>query len=540
MTNKIIIRDRTYIPKELMSQKAIASRYEIQLFDESACAKCDNAPDRPNAMCEDCPAFVGDYQLWKETDTHWTVPQGDTDALVKVLTKKGRQFKVIDKRPDVPFEHPLEWTGRLFGKDYVDANGIPRANQKRVVKEWLQFKNGILCAPPRSGKTAMSVYLSMKLGQKTIVFAHQYELLKEFERTFREMTNLNELEKQTRKGILLFVNTIADLKKADRYDIIIVPYQKFIYDQSRITKYLTKKFGLLVVDECHNSGAVSYLRIVSQMNIKHRLSLSATPKRKDKRHTLIERIQGRVVAVAEATSLIPLVMFFKSKAVPPRPYKLWQHAKRWLTLSKERNLEIAKQVFKDLNAGHEVILIPIDGLAHQALLVELVNKMAKFRRKKYGEKWPKELAVAFNGRGGVQSDERKRVLKLIDAPGPTVVFAIRKLIREGVNLMRPSMMYIVEPMSAKDRDIGAPMFYQMSMRICTPYKKPQPVARIWIDNVGMFQSCVRGLFWNEIFPNRYTGQEGRYRVEENAISIVKGMSVEKTAGRKLKNNRGWV
>lgn len=541
MSHKLIVDSRLRIPKELMSAKAVERRYNIIIFDEKSCKKCENLPDRPNAMCSECPAFIADYKLWKDAGKYWSVPQGDLPALKIVLDRKEIDYVVVDKRLDIPFEYDIQWTGSLFGKGHVDANGILRANQKRVAKEWLKTKSGILRAPPRSGKTALAVYLSLKLGQKTVIFAHQYELLKQFLQTIYDMTNVKELERQHRKKIVLLVNTVAQLKKAKDYDIIILPYQKLIYDHTRIVQYINGLLGTIVVDECHNTGAVNYLRIASLLSVKHRLGLSATPKRKDNRHKLIERILGPVAAEVESTSLIPRIELFRSAAVPPRPYRIWHHAKKWLSLDKTRNLEIIKQTFKDLRDGHEVILIPVDSLAHQKLLVDAINRAGKQYNEKKDENWPKDLALAFNGSGGTRSETRKRILEQVDEPGPTVVVAIRKLIREGVNLMRPSMMYIVEPMSASgDRSIGAPMFYQMAMRICTPYKKPQPIVRIWVDQVGMFKSCLKGLFWNELWPNRYTGTEGRYYIDPKYAEMVKNIDKDQVFKQNVKNSRGWV
>lgn len=543
MTHKIVVTSRLKIPKELMSQKAVESRYNVVIYDEKSCVKCDNAPDRPNDMCYACPALIADYKLWKDMGTHWSAPQGDLVGFKKVLDKKKVDYKIVDKRPEIPFRYEIEWTASLYGKDYVDADGIPRANQKRVVRDWLRERSGILRAPPRSGKTPMAVYLTCTLGQRTVIFAHQYELLKQFLTTFRTMTNINALEKQHKKPIILLVRSQAQLKKAKDYDIVLVNYQKMIYSPDRIAKYLNGNFATLVVDECHNSGAVGYLRIVSAMNTRYRIALSATPKRKDNRHKLIERIMGPVVAEADSTSLIPRIELVQSTAFPPRSYKIWHHAQRWLSLSKERNVEIIKSVFSDLRSGHEVIIIPVVGLAHQKLLVEAINKAGRHYNDKKDESWPKNLAIAFNGAGGVHSPVRAAVIKQIDAPGPTVVVAIRKLIKEGINLLRPSMIYVVEPMSASgDKTIGAPAFYQMAMRVCTPTKKPQPVVKIWVDNVTMFQSCVRSLFWNEIVPNRYTGSEGRYIVDDKSYEMVKniGKSNALRDTARLTNKRGWV
>lgn len=221
MTHQLIVKSRLYVPKKLMSSKAIESRYNIVIYDERSCVKCDNKVDRPNGMCYDgCPALIADYKLWKdESDKYYSVPQGDLLGLTRVLDRKGKDYEIVDKRKSIPFSMPIKWTGSLYGEGYVDDDGNPRADQKKVVKAWWKYKAGILRAPPRSGKTPMAVYLACKLGQKTIIFAHQYEFLKQFLKTIYEHTNIKEMERQARRPLVTIVNSVAQLKKAKDYEI---------------------------------------------------------------------------------------------------------------------------------------------------------------------------------------------------------------------------------------------------------------------------------------------------------------------------------
>lgn len=547
---KLIVSDRLYIPKELMPKNALEKRYRLEIFKQEACVKCDVYTNghRPNDICADCPAFVANYKLYKETGKHWTVPQGDRVALERILEKKGIKYTLDDRRTPVPFGSPIKWTGSLFGKNYVDENGIPRPNQKRVVREFLENgSEGILVAPPRSGKTVMSAFLSIRLGNRTVILVHEKRLLVQFYRTFMgdpsknrpAVSNIPELRQRTKRRIILIAEKLSDLKKLDDIDILLINYQKMIHDIGRVQEYINGKFSTLVLDEVHNSAATAYLRICAAMNMLNRISLSATWRRKDNRHKVMARIQGPVIAVADSTSLVPTVIYKQSKPVPPRPYKAWHHAISWLYRCKERNVEILQQCFKDLRSGHEVIIIPVEHLNHQKVLVEMINKQAALNREKRGEKWPKKLAYAYNA----QTDKEK-VLGIVDSPGPTVLVAIRRMIKEGIDLARPSMLYVVIPMSAsKEKDIGSPAFYQLATRVCTPAPKPPPMVRVWIDNVGMFQSCIQSTFFQEVWKKRVTNSnaKGIYHVSDATYEIIKSIKKgEKNQPNRPKDMRGWV
>lgn len=555
MSNTIIVKDRMLVPKSLMPKKAVRQRYKIDIFEEASCAKCENKPNRPNDLCRECPALTAQYNLAKETERFWSVPQGDRVALLKVLDKKGIDYRVKDKREPVPFKQPIKWTGKLFGKDFVDENGFPRANQIKVVRDFLEAGEGIIVAPPRSGKSPMAVRIAIKLGNRTVILVHEKRLLTQFYRTFMgdpsknraPMSNIRELRKKTGKKIIMIAEKLSDLKKLDDVDILLINYQKMIHDIDRVHEYINGKFSTLILDEVHNSAATSYLRVIANMNVLNRISLSATWRRKDNRHKIMARIQGPVVAKSDSTSLVPTVVYKRSAAVPMTPYRMWQHAISWLYKSKERNVEIVKQVFADLRKGHEVIIIPVEQLAHQKLLVDMINTQAKLNNKKRDEEWPKTLAVAYNA----QSNKDK-VLGRVDQPGPTVLVPIRKMIKEGVDLARPSMIYVIIPMSAsKESDIGSPQFYQLATRVCTPAPKPPPVVRVWIDNVGMFQSCVIGTFFQEIWKKRHSTKnpKGIYHVGEEVYQIIKNVrntpppSVNTKTGsskKKSKSKSGWV
>ena len=67
-------------------------------------------------------------------------------------------------------------------------------------------------------------------------------------------------------------------------DVALVNYQKFIRKetgQERIDQLLTGRYGLMIIDEVHQSNATSFARFVKSLDTKFKLGLSATPDRKD-------------------------------------------------------------------------------------------------------------------------------------------------------------------------------------------------------------------------------------------------------------------
>jgi len=515
-----------------MPKKAIEQRFKIELFNEKLCKVCENFDQRSNDMCRGCEGMTAAYKLFKETPGHWSVPQGDYLALSKLLDRKNIDYDVIEKRPQYPFKFPIKFTGSLFGEGHIDENGIRRINQKKLLKSWFRHKEGILKAKPRAGKTVMAGYATCRLGQKTIILADRKELLKQFYRMFMgdpirkraPMTNIPQLQKKTGKEIIRIAEKPKDLTNLKDIDILLVNYQKLVRDPQRMAELVEGNFSFLIVDEVHGSGAEGYLRVVSNCSVRHRMGLSATPRRKDNRHKLIHRIMGPVVAESGTASLIPEVRVRFAKAEPKRKYKLWTHAIGWLSTDKNLQIELLQAIFDDLRAGHDGIIVLVDRRLHIDLLTKMVNQQAKMNNIKRGEKWPKDLAIKFYD--GV---DRDKTLLSVDRGGPTVLFGMRQMCKQGIDFEKPSKIHIFIPMSASsDKDTGAPLFEQLSNRITTPAKKPQPVIDIWMHQVQMFRSCNIGLFWNEIWPNRVTAKNpnGKYRVSEQEMLKVKNMNAK--------------
>ena len=131
--------------------------------------------------------------------------------------------------------------------------------------------------------TVLGTFISCKLGVKTLIVAHQDDLLRNFLKTYVGMTNLKQLQKEHGKPIVQLINDVSEITKHTQ--VALITYQKFIRKENavkRISKYLNKMgFSLLIVDEAHSGSALAYSRFLNKINVRYKLALSATPLRKD-------------------------------------------------------------------------------------------------------------------------------------------------------------------------------------------------------------------------------------------------------------------
>lgn len=482
---RVIISDRVYIPANMVDEDLLDEHYQY----EFEVKKTGRAQDHTMEV----------VRLWTEETRkghdYFAVPKGN---LKKIRTKLGVDLSTaLDKRADVDLEIDLKWTGNLYTGKIV--NGNKTTNQKKLVAKWLKKKYGIIEARPRSGKTVLATFITCALKKRTIIVADQEDLLRNFLQSFRDNTNITKLEKKEGRPL---IGIVRNMRELDRFEIALVTYQKFIRESGdeRIKAHVLNKFGLTVCDEIHGGGATSFARFLNRMDSRYLLGLTATPARKDGRYKIVEDIAGPVTARSKNVSLVPQIEIFETGIGPKRGYKHWTYAMKWLAENEERNKLIVKNIFKDLRAGHKCILVPVERKEHMDALVTMINRQAKFNRVKKGESekiWPKKTAVPFWAKS-----PRKETLDMIDNGEVRVVIAIRKLIRQGVNVLLPSMMHVVVPVSAgKDAKTGSPLFQQLSNRVCTPYlNKPQPVVRLYIDRMDQSVGCFRSLFLKEILP----------------------------------------
>lgn len=346
----------------------------------------------------------------------------------------------------------------------------------------------------RAHNTVMSTKLICDLNYKTLVLAHQSDLLDQFLGTFKKMTNYQELEKRHGTSLVGICNTMEDYHK---YQICLSTYQGFLDNNNGREKLKEIKdlFGLIIVDECHRAPADGYSNVLLALNAMFMLGLSGTPDRKDGKYIVADRIFGKIVHECEVDTLRPnLSMTFTN--VEKKAYKVWTRAMAFLASHEKRNKHIVKQAIKDIEAGHSV-LIPVTLTAHADELVRLINKNWE---KRHGR--GNKIALAYTGR--IHKSKREQLLDTLRNGDFRCCVAMRSMLT-GINVPLWSAIYTVIPIS------NEPNYTQEVTRVLTPLDgKKTPVIRFFLDeNWGMCVSC---------FATCWKTLKG-YSIEKNSKSL---------------------
>lgn len=467
-----IIREKAYFPVSTVNTVEIEQKYKRHLYSEIDCNTCNNKSERHNYLCDACPrgAYHGlinftDYKVFKGIQ-YIGLPIGDKKNFGHKAGIAFSDYEIKDRRVLSPFKYNITFTGSL--RDY----------QLPLVEEFLKHKYGLIQAPPRTGKTIISLYLALQLGQKTLILADQYEFLEQFHDHVKRFTNILAIEKKKGVELLGFPKKIEDFKK---YQICCCTYQRFISEKGqRLLEEVSPLFGTVITDEVHKAAATCFSQVISKLYPRYMFGVTATVERKDGRHFIIKNLIGPVVAESKRESL-PVKVYVQQTTVKFREFKLWIYFLRYLANHKERNEQIVKNIVADVRKGHSVV-VPVFFKTHVFELIKMIND-------EYGSK----IAEAFVG--GTDAKNKQHRLDILDRARKRktlVIVGIRRLLQLGLDITPWSSLHEVTPISNK------PNLKQETSRIRTPDpsgKKLDPVIRFYVDiampqSLGCFRSSV--------------------------------------------------
>lgn len=462
MTKYGLMRDKLYIPVRyidplLYNEIKRHFTHTIEVFvPPGLCAACYREHEGYPA-CEnggECPEKTQKLFMFEkcnfETGKFLALWRGNIPLLRKVF--KG--FKVRDSRIHLRAENPLKFTGKL------------RKYQVEAALNWLRGRGGgQIEAPARSGKTVIGCYLATKLKFKTLILAHQEDLLDQFYDTFETFTNLTKKKKQSvviaKKG-----NIVEQVESGA--DVILSTYQTFLTRKGKKRlRQVKNKFGFVIVDESHLVGAQGFSNAVSTFNPFFFLGLTATPDRKDGRDILAKYALGEVVSQVEPPQLSGVAtMVYTGTSVGE--WSNWATMINRLASNKRRNKIILEYGLKDLNAGHKLILVT-DRRKQCEELAEMFKEKNVKAEILYGN-----------------IDDRKNLIDRMRQGKVPVTIATRKIVRFGLNVPPWSAYYCLSPTN------NPPNFYQEMSRVRTPYEgKKDPLVRYFVDSFSAAYSCAR-------------------------------------------------
>ena len=136
-------------------------------------------------------------------------------------------------------------------------------------------KRQLICLPTGTGKTRLFNELIRQRNEPTLIIAHANELIKQ------ALDKLLEVWPDVDYGI------VKRERDEHNHQVVLASKQTLQY-QSRLDRFPSDKFKLVVTDEAHHAAADGYQRIYKHLNIKEggdvlHIGVTATPNRTDKK-----------------------------------------------------------------------------------------------------------------------------------------------------------------------------------------------------------------------------------------------------------------
>jgi hypothetical protein len=205
----------------------------------------------------DTPRFVRGYDV--TLDDRLVLPRGLRHTVAQLVDRVGSVLALTDVRnPGREIEAAL--TAEL------------NAAQAAAVSALLSHDDGVLVAPPGSGKTVMACALIAERGTSTLVLVDRKALAEQWRNRIEKFLGIRPGQVGGGRN-----------KLSGAVDIAMLPSLARRADVAD----LTSGYGHIVVDECHHLAAAAYDHTVKRIGAQFWLGLTATPERRDKLGELV-------------------------------------------------------------------------------------------------------------------------------------------------------------------------------------------------------------------------------------------------------------
>ena len=203
----------------------------------------------------------------EEDGSYIALPRGCLPDVKALLADNNIELSLRDERA-AGNSIELDFKGELSGLQQQSADSL------------LGEDMGILVAPPGFGKTVIGAYLIAKRRCTTLVLVHRQPLMEQW------VVRLASFLGIERKDI----GQLGGGRKKPNGRLDVATIQSVVRKDS--VADLIADYGQVIVDECHHVPALSFERVLSEIKARYVVGLTATPRRRDGLHPILEMQLG--------------------------------------------------------------------------------------------------------------------------------------------------------------------------------------------------------------------------------------------------------
>ncbi|MBP6994106.1 DEAD/DEAH box helicase [Candidatus Woesebacteria bacterium] len=351
------------------------------------------------------------FHLIEELGDTVTLPRGFLSPLAEFLDENN-------------ISYTLTQTKREFD-DVSFSNTIGlKAEQESVVTQVLKSPNGILVAPPGSGKTIMALEIIARLKLPSIILVHRNQLLHQWVERVEQFLGIPKAH----------IGVISGTKKKLGKQITVASLQSLVryknFDEIR------SAFGVVIIDECHHIPAKTYRETIRSFNSRYCYGLTATHERKFDQQFIAELCIGPVLAEMKSSQEAGLKTF-DIKIIPsllklPFRYKNdhYEVLAKTVSFDTARNRLIIDAVLDHLKYDRKILLLTERKEHIEILALHL-----------------REVAEIMTLSGDDSARQRKLKHDQITAGNFKVLIATGQLFGEGLDIQGFDVLVLAFPIS---------------------------------------------------------------------------------------------
>jgi superfamily II DNA or RNA helicase len=354
--------------------------------------------------------FIIDYEEDKDI---LVIPRGMFRPLTSILERNNLKYNLMDTR--------LSYMTRN-----IKSNIILRDSQIPIAKSIEGKEEGVIVAPPGSGKTVIGMYVISRIGQPTLWVTHTNKLFNQAIERASQFLNIGEED----------IGRIRQNERSIGKNLTVAMLQTLY---ARDLSELVHNFGMVVVDEVHHLPARSFLSTVTQFPARYMFGLTATDYRKDNLQGIMFQNIGPVIYRLVHEEAREEVMTPKIKRVYTGIPFLYVdgYFQRLITdvVSNDiRNRMIVRDVASEVAKGNDCIILS-GRVKHCHVLLEILKT----------EKIEGRIAV---GKGRTSKVNEEAVKDVVDGKSK-VLIATYSLLSEGFDCPKLNRLFLTTPVRSR-------------------------------------------------------------------------------------------
>ena len=426
-TLKIIEANMLYIEKDGVSQKALNRLKRFAAFKN---------PEYFRAQAMRLPVWNKPrvVSVSDETEKFLCLPRGCKSEIKRLLDNCNSE---------------AIWQDERFAGASVDLsfNGVLRGEQSEALKKLIEHDNGVLSATTAFGKTVVAAALIAARKVNSLILVNRQPLLDQWETRLKEFLTINTqlrqpVKKRGRKKEFSVIGRLGGGKNSLNGIIDIAIIQSLV--RGNDVKDIVKNYGMVIIDECHHVPAVSFEKVLKEVNAKYIYGLTATPKRQDGLQPIIYMHCGQIRYKDDAKLqakkrpfehfIIPRFTSFRLPFEKNNSQLPIQELYAEICQNEFRNDMIVSDVINAVSEGRNLLI-----LTERKSHLEALKNAIK-------EKTPNVITFV----GGRQVKERKRLIERIKEIPETeslVIIATGRYIGEGFDVSRLDTLFLTMPIA---------------------------------------------------------------------------------------------